>query len=729
MAVSVGDKLGPYEIVAPIGAGGMGEVWKARDTRLNRLVAIKRLKGEHGRRFAREARAIAALNHPHICQIYDVGPDYLVMEYIEGEALRGPMAPEEAARIALQIAHALETSHARGILHRDLKPANVLLTNSGAKLLDFGLAKFQQVGPDDETAHTIEGTIIGTAPYMSPEQAQGRAVDERSDVFSFGAVFYEMLSGRRAFAGGSLAEVLNAVICGTPAPLDSPLAAIVNRCLAKAPAQRFAGMSEIRAALESVLTGKPAEELPSIAVLPFINMSGDKEQQYFSDGLAEEILNLLAHISELKVTARTSSFAFRGKEQDITAIAATLKVRTVLEGSVRRAGNRIRITAQLIDAADGYHIWSERYDREMNDVFAIQDEIAAAIAQALELKLTAKHDGAARHQPNLPAYEAYLKGRHEVFRFSTESRAQAVEYFRQAAALDPSWAEPHAQIGYCHLAAGILSMQPMLRMAPEVRTAAQQALERSPSDPMAHAVLGTLAALVDYEWAEAAEQFRLARAAGPGLPYVQRAWPLFYLSTVGRYEEAIRELDKLVAQDPLDPIMRRTRGYVCMNNGMWERALVDSREAVALGESSALPHLYMAMCAFYMRNLAEARQHAEEAYRISPQLAFSVGVLAGILTQCGALEDATRLLQYGADEPVRMFFYHHLCSQTEAAIDCYAKLIEQRNPIAPMIAFTYKCRPMRKSPRWPTMAKMMNLPETSPAQSGATAGTELPLHE
>ncbi len=245
MQVCVGDKLGPYEILALIGAGGMGEVWKAHDPRLNRTVAIKRLKGEHGERFAREARAIAALNHPHICQVYDVGPDYLVMEYIEGEPLGGPMALEDAALIAAQIAQALEASHSRGILHRDLKPGNVLITKAGAKLLDFGLAKTAHGGSNDETAQTIEGSILGTAAYMSPEQAQGKAVDERSDIFSFGAVLYEMLSGRRAFVGQSLAETLSAVMRDTPAPLDSPMSGIVSRCLAKSPSQRFTNMSDV----------------------------------------------------------------------------------------------------------------------------------------------------------------------------------------------------------------------------------------------------------------------------------------------------------------------------------------------------------------------------------------------------------------------------------------------------------------------------------------------------
>lgn len=299
MPLSAGDRLGPYEILAPLGAGGMGEVWKARDTRLDRIVAIKKLKAQHLGRFEKEGRAIAALNHPHICQIYDVGPDYLVLEYIEGHPLRGPLRPEQAVSVAIQIASALEAAHSRGILHRDLKPGNVLITASGAKLLDFGLAKMAVDAASDITK-TIEGTVAGTAAYMSPEQAQGRTLDERSDLFSFGAVLHEMLSGKRAFAGDSLAEVLGAVLRDEPRPVEAPeaLVRIVARCLQKSPAERFQNMAEVKTALEQCLV-RQEDQQTSIAVLPFTNLTVDPENEYFSDGLAEEILNaeaVMAHV-------------------------------------------------------------------------------------------------------------------------------------------------------------------------------------------------------------------------------------------------------------------------------------------------------------------------------------------------------------------------------------------------------------------------------------------------
>ncbi len=410
VSIGAGSRIGPYEVTSRLGAGGMGEVWKARDMRLQRDVAVKVLPqafatdADRIRRFQQEARAVAALNHPNICQIHDVGPDYIVLEYVEGSPLCGPLPDADARRLALQVASALEAAHKCGLLHRDLKPANVLVTTDGrAKLLDFGIAKL--VTTDDLT-RTAEGEVVGTAPYMSPEQVQGKTLDARSDVFSFGAVLYELLSGERAFGGESSADVLSAVLRDTPRPLAaSPLSRIAGRCLEKDASHRYQTMAEVRAALEDV-TRAPQEAEPSIAVLPFENLSADKDNEYFGDGLAEEIINALTRIPGLKVIARTSAFAFKGKHEDIRRIASALGVTTVLEGSVRKAGSRIRVTAQLITAADGSHLWSERYDRELADVFAVQDEIAAAITQALHVKLSPRR----RHTPSLPAYEQVLEG-------------------------------------------------------------------------------------------------------------------------------------------------------------------------------------------------------------------------------------------------------------------------------------------------------------------------------
>ncbi len=452
LPLAPGTRLGRYEILAPLGAGGMGQVYKARDTRLERIVAVKVSNKQFSERFELEARAVAALNHSNICTLYDVGQNYLVMEYIEGTPLKGPMPLDRALSYAVQICDALDAAHKKGIIHRDLKPANILVAAAGVKLLDFGIARVEPVSTRDADAiqekgltdgGTIKGlidggTIVGTASYMSPEQAEGKPVDARSDIFSFGLVLYEMLTGQRAFTGDSAITIMAAILHKDPAPLDAPpaLRHIVTRCLSKSAADRFQSATELRTALEDAAIARSEKKPSSIAALPFVNMSGDKENEYFSDGLSEEIINALAQIRGLRVIARTSAFAFRGKEQDIRKIADALSVRTVLEGSVRRVGNRIRVTAQLIDAADGSHLWSERYDREMADIFAIQDEIAASIAAALKMKLV-QPVSAGRHTPKIDAYHAVLRARFYLSKLTPETIARARECLEQAIAIDP----------------------------------------------------------------------------------------------------------------------------------------------------------------------------------------------------------------------------------------------------------------------------------------------------
>src|SRR5580658_519745 len=511
MPLAPGTRLGPYEILAPIGAGGMGEVYKATDTRLGRTVAVKLLASEFSERFEIEARAISAVNHPNICALYDIGTHdghgYLVLEYLEGKPLRGPLPADDALRVAVKIAAALEAAHRKGITHRDLKPANIMVAEDGSvKLLDFGLAKLAGDGSTD-TTRTLAGSVMGTAAYMAPEQAQGKPLDARADIFSFGSVVYELIAGRRAFPGDSMALVLSSILRDDPAPLGSAappgLESILLRCLRKQASDRFQEMREVRVALEalraptqavsaqSILTTRTetARAETSIAVLPFANLSADKENEYFSDGLAEEIINALTHVRGLKVTARTSAFAFRGENQDIRKIAETLNVRTILEGSVRRAGSRIRVSAQLVNAADGYHLWSERYDAEMADVFAVQDEIASAIASALKLKLSAELDNR-RHVPTLPAFEALLKGRHYQFDGTREGIERSKEYFENAIALDPEYALAHAALASYFWSLAFNGLQPARDVMGLAHTEALKALDLDPSLPEALAALG-----------------------------------------------------------------------------------------------------------------------------------------------------------------------------------------------------------------------------------------------
>ncbi|MBN2318800.1 MAG: protein kinase [Acidobacteria bacterium] len=577
MTLSPGSKLGPYEILSSIGSGGMGEVWKARDTRLGRTVAIKKVKGEHSERFKQEARSIAALNHPNICQIFDIGDDYLVLEYVEGKPLSSPLPEQEAVRLAIQIATALEEAHQHGIIHRDLKPSNIMVTDKGSvKLLDFGLAKLYEQDasisslPTADFPATQAGAILGTVAYMSPEQAQGQPVDARSDIFSFGLVLYEMLSGRRAFSGSSASENIAALLRDEPAPLKaSPqLEKIVKRCLEKNPADRSQRMSELKVDLVKATAKKvevsPEEPQPSIAVLPFVNMSGDKEQEYFSDGLAEEIINALTKIPGLKVIARTSAFAFKGKDQDITKIAEALRVSNILEGSVRKSGNRIRVTAQLITASDGSHLWSERYDRELTDVFEIQDEICQAIVDNLRIELSVGFPITKPPTGNVEAYNLYLKGRYHISKFKQESLAKGRQYCEQAVAIDPDYALAWFGLAFFHAAMSYFGFMPSNIANTESRQAVMKALELDEMLAEAHATLGTLHAM-EFNWKGAKGEFLRALELNPESADAWHYYSFFYLTPTRRIDRAIAASQKALELDPLSPNMQVNLG---VNSGI-----------------------------------------------------------------------------------------------------------------------------------------------------------------
>jgi TolB-like protein/tRNA A-37 threonylcarbamoyl transferase component Bud32 len=705
MPLSVGEKLGPYEILAPIGAGGMGEVWKARDTRLDRIVALKQLKSAHSGLFEQEARAIAALNHPHICQIYDVGPDFLVLEYVEGKRLEGPMPLDQALRIAAQIAEALEAAHARSILHRDLKPGNVLVGAAGVKLLDFGIAQFTT---DPDTTRTM--AVMGTPLYMSPEQIEGKLLDARSDIFSFGAVLYEVLSGRRTF------DSLGAVLRDDPAPLDSPAAWVVNQCLAKLPAQRFQSMDEVRAALAKI-EATPKHQQPSIAVLPLTNLSGDKEQEYFSDGLAEEIINALAQIPGLKVTARTSAFAFRGKEQDVTKIAEALRVRTILEGSVRRAGNRIRVTAQLINAADGYHLWSQRYDRELADVFEVQDEIASAIAGALQARLAPKPETAERYKPNLPSYEAYLKGRHHLYKLTPASLARAKEYYEEAISLDPKFALPYSELASYYSWQATMGFRPASEVYPEVQAWAEKALEIDPALSDAHSALALKAFLFDYDWIEAKRRFSLALSRHP-VSAITYIFYTYYSVSLGRAKEAEELMRRVVEADPLTVRSRWYLALILWVTGRAQEAEQEVRQILELEENFYLGWIALGQLHLARLEVKEAVRCYEKAHSLAPSVPYFAGALAGLLARAGDVVRAEELLgKLGSPEtygvPLAWAYFHLIRGETETSVGWWEKAIDQRDAHALITPRLPSGLALRTSPRWPALAERMNLPKSA----------------
>jgi eukaryotic-like serine/threonine-protein kinase len=732
MPLAPGTRLGPYEILSPIGAGGMGEVYKATDTRLGRIVAVKLLASEFSERFETEARAISAVNHPNICALYDIGTHegrgYLVLEYLEGKPLHGPLPTDDVLRVAAQIAAALEAAHRKGITHRDLKPANIMIAEDGSvKLLDFGLAKLADVSGTDIT-RTLAGTVMGTAAYMAPEQAEGKPLDARSDIFSLGAVVYELIAGRRAFPGDSMASVLSAVLRDDPAPLGpvAPpgLELILTRCMRKQPADRFQDMREVRAGLEALRT--PTRVIPaqvaraeaSIAVLPFANLSADKENEYFSDGLAEEIINALTRVRGLKVTARTSAFAFREEKQDIRKIAETLNVRTVLEGSVRRSGSRIRVTAQLINAADGYHLWSERYDAEMADVFAVQDEIASAIASALKLKLSGDLAENRRYTPELPAFEALLKGRHHQFDGTPEGLRRSKGYFEKAISLDPQYAMAHAALASYYWSLAFNGLQPAREVMEHARASALKALDLDPSLPEALAALGVGTAAFDYDWKASERWFQRAMACDSVNAGVRWCYAFYYLMPLGRLNEALRELERAVEDDPLNFGMRVALINGLHAAGMDERAIALAKRALETDSTRWSAHLVLARIYSYRGQLAEALASAEKAYQLASWNVRVIALLAAILIQSGENARAEELVDKlraesadGYGTPMALAVFYSICGDIDAAADWFEKAIEQRDPSVVGYLRTPLMKLLQSSPRWPALAKQMNLPE------------------
>ena len=479
MTLSPGATLGRYTIRAQLGAGGMGVVCTGHDPRLKRQVAIKLLPPDltsdetAKQRFLQEAQAASALDHPNICTIHEInettdGQLYLVMAHYEGETLKeriehGPLALQEAVDVATQVGRGLAEAHGAGIVHRDIKPANLLIAKGGVvKILDFGLAKLAGTEGVTQT-----GTTVGTVAYMSPEQARGEEVDYRTDIWSLGVVLYEMVAGQQPFQGENLLAISKAILESQTATLTgraSLLNGVVGRSLSKGQAQRYQAVADLLEDLQNATaSGTHATsqlDVPSIAVLPFDNMSADPAQQYFCDGMAEEIINALAGLAGLHVAARTSSSQCKEQNLNVAQIGRELNVGAVLEGSVRKAGNRLRITAQLINVGTGFHLWSERYDRDIDEFFAVQDDIARTVVEKLKVKLLGAADTPLVKRPtdNVEAYNLVLQGRYYHTRVTGPAFEKALECFTQALALEPTYAQAHGGIARVQATRAIVSL-------------------------------------------------------------------------------------------------------------------------------------------------------------------------------------------------------------------------------------------------------------------------------
>lgn len=687
----IGTTLAHYEIRKRLGRGGMGEVYRALDSRLGREVAIKLIPPEVAAdperiaRFEREARALAALQHPNIATIYGFEEDasgsrFLVMELVEGETLaeriaRGPLELGELLPIAIQITDGLAAAHAKAIVHRDLKPANLMVAGDGrVKILDFGLATATspatESGTNDDATMTLGlplteiGTAVGTVAYMSPEQALGRPVDARSDLFSLGAVLYEMATGRRAFNGPTQAAVIDSLLRGEPAPLQfggtpipASLATITKRLLQRDADLRYASATVLRADLEAVAGGsQPAPRQPfgSVAVLPFANLSADPENQYFADGMADEIISSLSKLEALRVASRTSAFAFRDRREDVREIARALNVETVLEGSVRRSGQRLRVAVQLVTAEDGFQLWSSRFDRDLEDVFAVQDEIAASIADALRVVLSPKERQAIQKVPtaNLEAYDLYLRGRAELRKLTEESIVQAQHLFRRATELDPDFTP--AWLGLAE--AAMWAYQWFDKDARNVATAveaSERALAIAPGMAEAHAARGMASWLRD-DAATAIDAFITAQALDPKL------WEApFFLARVhltkGRLDEAVRCFWRAAEIRPEDYQALGLLTSILSGLGRIDESKEAASRCISVIErhlrhspADARAYYLGSGCFSALGNRELAMQWARKALEISPRDSGTLYNVACNFIHEGLVEEALELLERAA---------------------------------------------------------------------------------
>ncbi len=578
---------GRYSIQRELGAGGMATVYLAHDVRHGRDVALKLLRPELaeslGRdRFLREIQLVAKLSHPHILPLHDSGNVggalFYVMPNVEGHSLRDRLETqrqlpvEEAVRIATEVAGALDHAHRHGVIHRDIKPENIMLQDGHALVADFGIGKI--LGDATPDTLTQQGISVGTPAYMSPEQAVGEAVDARSDIYSLGCVLYEMIVGEQPFTGATAQAVIAKRFVQTPVDVAAlregvprSVARAVQKALARVPIDRYDTAALFAMSLSEVeaVSAKPAAPEKSLAVLPFTNLSSDPENEFFADGVTEEILNALATIPDLRVAGRASSFSFKGKSMDLQAVGDALNVRTVLEGSIRRSGQRVRITAQLSDVTDGFRMWSERYDRAIDDVFAVQDEIATAIAEKLKSTLLQNPVMSAQRAPeNIAAYEAYLKGRALFYRRGSALKP-GLAMMEQALRLDPEYGLAWAGIADTYSILGFFG-----QVSPEVaRTkggeAAVNAMRFAPDLAESHGAQAIQLLTFEWDWAGAELAFKRSMELNPGYSQAGAWYYLFYRGMAcGAWKEAITGCRECQSRDPRSGYLAAMVAFMCV---------------------------------------------------------------------------------------------------------------------------------------------------------------------
>jgi TolB-like protein/Tfp pilus assembly protein PilF len=781
MGLKTGARLGPYEVLAPLGAGGMGEVYRALDTRLDREVAVKVLPERLAEdpsalsRFEREAKALAALSHPNVLTILDFGREgavaYTVTELLQGESLRmrllrARMSWRETAELGSEIADGLAAAHSRGIVHRDLKPENVFLTGSGRpKILDFGLARRERLADPAEhrrqrtqTEETEPGALMGTVGYMSPEQVSGLPADARSDIFSLGCMLHEMVTGSRPFSGRTGAETLAAILRDEPAeptrsgtPMPADLAGVIRHCLEKRPDHRFQTARDLTFALKAILAGTPATAPPlapvargkrrlvtiavgavialgavllvvtgglrgrggavhSVAVLPLQNLSGDPAQDYFVDGMTEELIGNLAKVQSLRVISRTSVMQYKGTKKALPQIARELNVGSVVEGSVLRSGERVRINVQLVQADTGHALWSESYEKDLTDVLAVQAEAARAIVGEIKVRLTPEEGKRlAKVRPVDPeAYDAYLKGRFYWSKFTGDDYQTAIGFFQKAIEKDPTYAPAYAGLAHAYRAMAFEGLIPPGEGMPRAESAARKAQALDDTLAEVHFALG-MNRLAKWDHATCLDELRKALSASPHDAVIRR----FYsqaLSRMSRWEEAIAEGRHAQELDPLSVETNRALGSVFYWAGRNEEAFNQYRKTIELDPKDARLHGHLADVyarkSMYPEAIAEQQKYLslsgdEEAAQDLGRDFASSGYHAAMKALYGKtlafLEEAAK---YAYVSPVHFAVLHAQLGENDQAFAWLEKAFEERQPWLGQLKVDPQFEPLRSDPRF-----------------------------
>ena len=740
----IGTTISHYRITEKLGEGGMGVVYKAEDLRLQRPVALKFLplnslgNEEAKARFLREARAAAALQHPNICTVHEIdeadGRMFIAMAYLEGDDLtkgieRGRLSVERLLDIAMQVARGLQEAHSKGVVHRDIKPANIMDTTTGqAVLMDFGLAQLASAA----SKLSREGTRVGTSLYMSPEQTTGENLDHRTDIWALGVVLYEMATGQTPFQGHYEQAILYSILHEEPPAITDlrteiapELERIVNKCLAKRAQERYQTASDLLADLGALKRGMESGEgtgpssgakdmRPSIAVLPFENRSRGDEDEYFSDGISEDITSALGKVERLRVAPRSLAFQFKGKRPTPREVGAALNVGHVLEGSVRRSGNRVRINVELIAIDEGYQVWSERYDRVMEDIFEIQDEISGAIVEKLKVKLVGREKEllAKRYTENLQAYNLCLRGRYYWYRRTAETIQKAMEFYEQALSEDPDYALAHSGLADCHTLLGYYGVLPMRETMSRAEAAASKALEIDADLAAAHVSIGAVESLYRWNWVAGESAFRRAIELDSAYPLAHFWYAAFTLAPLGRLDEAYSEGKRAAELDPVTPVVNVAPAVILFLQRQYDRAIEELQKTLELDPNYFWTH-YCLGTAYLQKGDYGKAIAALDRGNLPPLRDGHLGYAYAVSGQPEKAEQLIEELQTGS-QPEHLAPYHLAMiyfglGEKDKAFEWLDKACEQRSTQLLWIKTLPELDSVRSDPRFQDILRRMNL--------------------